>query len=90
MEIGKEPTMTLENTETATPTLKPGPGGKRKGAGRPKGSTTVDPLLRRVPVQVRLPKFMADWLKDKPVPAGRNIEMALKQWGLTLTKSKGE
>ena len=63
-------------------------GGKREGAGRPKGSTTVDPLMRRVPVQVRLPRYMADWLKDKPVPAGRNIEMALKEWGLTLTKLK--
>jgi len=82
--------MSLENSETAAPTQKPRPGGKRDGAGRPKGSTTVEASMRRVPVQVRLPKWMADWLQHQPVPAGRNIELALEHWGLNLTKGKGE
>jgi len=90
MEIGEELTMTTQNTETAAPTKKPGPGGKREGAGRPKGSTSVDPAMRRVRVSFRLPQWIADWLKDKPVPAGRNIEMALEQWGLKRSKPKGE
>jgi hypothetical protein len=51
-------------------------GGKRKGAGRPKGST-VPPDKRRQNVTVRLPLWLFDWLKNHPEPSGRLIERAL-------------
>jgi hypothetical protein len=51
-------------------------GGKRPGAGRPKGSTY--PIeRRRKPINVRLPLWLADWLKKHPEPSGRLIERAL-------------
>lgn len=90
LEIGKELTLTLQNSETASATEKPRHGGKRAGAGRPKGSSHLDPLMRRVVVSVRLPQWIADWLKDQPVPAGRIIEIALEDWGLKLTKLGGD
>lgn len=52
--------------------------GKRKGAGRPKGSTTVEEKMRRATIGVRLPKYMIKWLKDHKEPAGRIIEGAVK------------
>ena len=55
-------------------------GGKRLGAGRPQGSkstvTKPDHLKSRM-VSVRLPKWLADWLKDQPESSGRIIKRAL-------------
>jgi hypothetical protein len=51
-------------------------GGKRPGAGRPKGST-IPPDKRRQNVTVRLPLWLFDWLKSHPEPSGRLIERAL-------------
>ena len=82
--------MTTENTEITAPRQKSRRGGKRAGAGRPHGSTHVDPEMRRVRVHVRLPQWIADYLKGQPVPAGRIIEIALEHWGLKLTKLGGE
>ena len=51
-------------------------GVKRPGAGRPKGSKYTKER-RRKPVNVRLPLWLADWLKKHPEPSGRLIERAL-------------
>jgi len=51
-------------------------GGKREGAGRPAG-TTYPLEKRRKQVAVRLPFWLADWLKKHPEPSGRLIERAL-------------
>ncbi len=51
-------------------------GGKRPGAGRPIGST-YPKERRRKPINVRLPLWLADWLKKHPEPSGRLIERAL-------------
>ena len=51
-------------------------GGKRPGAGRPAGSTYPEEK-RRKPINVRLPLWLADWLKNHPEPSGRLIERAL-------------
>jgi hypothetical protein len=64
-------------------------GGKRPGAGRPKGST-YPKERRRKPIGVRLPLWLADWLKKHPEPSGRLIERALiMTYGLKEPKMKG-
>jgi hypothetical protein len=57
--------------------VKSGRGGKRPGAGRPLGSTYPEEK-RRKPVNIRLPVWLADWLKNHPESSGRLIERALK------------
>lgn len=51
-------------------------GGKRQGAGRPKGSVYALEKRRRN-VTVRLPLWLYDWLKNHPESSGRLIERAL-------------
>ena len=51
-------------------------GGTRPGAGRPKGSK-YPKARRRKPINVRLPLWLADWLKKHPESSGRLIERAL-------------
>jgi len=63
----------------AAPKRKPGSGGKRKGAGRPKGSTHVNPQWKRVRISLRLPQCMVDWLNDQERPIGRTIEDCIEE-----------
>ena len=67
----------------ATLKFKSGRGGRRKGGGRPKGST-ISPHLRRVNLpDFRLPQWIVDWLKSQEGSGGRIIEEALvKQYKL--------
>ena len=51
-------------------------GGKRKGAGRPFGSTSPEPLKRK-PFNARLPLWLIKWLRSQPRSQGRVIEEAL-------------
>jgi len=51
-------------------------GGKRPGAGRPKG-TVYPPGQRRQSLTVRVPEWLFDWLKNHPESSGRLIERAL-------------
>lgn len=73
------------------PTLKfkSGRGGRRKGGGRPKGST-ISPHLKRVNLpDFRLPQWIVDWLKSQERSGGRIIEEALvKYYRLKLPASK--
>ena len=41
-----------------------GRGGPRKGAGRPKGATSVDPALKRDQITIRLPRWLIEWLRS--------------------------
>lgn len=52
-------------------------GGKRKGAGRPAG-TTKPANLKRETINIRLPKWIIEWLLDQPQSAGRIIELAIR------------
>lgn len=65
-------------------------GGKRPGSGRKKGATYVQEHLRRVPVQVRLPRHMDNWLRAQPIPPGRIIEIALEHYWRTMKPTEGE
>jgi|GEM_PF-3403122 len=67
-----------------------GRGGKREGAGRPKGSKSVDPQWRRIRISCRIPKYMVDWLESQPVPAGRVIGLALEKFGIEEPPKKAE
>ena len=51
-------------------------GGKRPGAGRPKGSTIPEDHKRQR-YQVRLPLHIIRWLQNHPESAGRLVERAL-------------
>jgi hypothetical protein len=52
--------------------------------------STYPPERRRKPVNVRLPLWLADWLKDHPEPSGRLIERALiMTYDLKEPKVKG-
>ena len=51
-------------------------GGKRPGAGRPKGSV-YPPEKRRRNITVRIPSWLYDWLSNHPESSGRLIERAL-------------
>ena len=64
------------------PTLKfkSGRGGRRKGGGRPKGST-ISPHLKRVNLpDFRLPQWIVDWIKSQERSGGRIIEEALVKY----------
>jgi hypothetical protein len=57
--------------------FKSGPGGLRKGGGRPKGST-IAPHLKRVNLPYfRLPQWIVDWIKSQERSGGRIIEEAI-------------
>jgi len=58
---------------------KPGRGGKREGAGRPKGSTHIPPEFKRVRISLRLPQYLVDWLLAQPIPIGRLIEDCIEE-----------
>jgi hypothetical protein len=65
-----------------------GRGGKRPGAGRPKGTEYPDEK-RRKPFGVRLPLWLIEWVRDQAEPAGRIIERALIQtYGLKRPDQK--
>ena len=51
-------------------------GGKRPGAGRPKGSTLPEEQKRQR-YQMRLPQHIIKWLQRQPESAGRLVERAL-------------
>ena len=51
-------------------------GGKRPGAGRPKGST-ISEDQKRQRYQIRLPQHIIKWLRSQPESAGRIVERAL-------------
>ena len=64
--------------------FKSGRGGKREGAGRPKGTTIEHP---RMTFGTRLPDWMVERLKAEDKPASQTIEEALMQyWGIKKTK----
>lgn len=68
------------------PVKKSGRGGKRRGAGRPKG-TTIPPKKRRKPFGVRLPLWLIEWVQSQAEPSGRMVERALiKTYGLKRPK----
>lgn len=56
-------------------------GGRRAGAGRPKGTgkSIVAEDKKRKTIGVRLPQYMVAWLKNHNSPAGRLIEEALRK-----------
>lgn len=49
-------------------------GGKRPGAGR----KHADPLIKRIPIQVRLPAWLVEWLREHG-RIGRLIEEAVTE-----------
>ncbi len=51
-------------------------GGKRTGAGRPKGST-ISLNKKRKSVTVCIPLWLANWLSNHPESSGRLVERAL-------------
>ena len=51
-------------------------GGKRQGAGRPKGSTMQKDKKRKT-VSVCIPLWLAQWLSNHPESSGRLVERAL-------------
>lgn len=51
-------------------------GGKRKGAGRPKG-TAIHDRYRRYVFTCRLPRYVIDWLRGQDESQGRLITRAL-------------
>jgi hypothetical protein len=64
----------------ATLKFKSGRGGRRKGGGRPKGST-ISPHLKRVNLpDFRLPQWIVDWMKSQERSGGRIIEEALVKY----------
>ena len=61
-------------------------GGKREGAGRPLGSSK--PPVKR-PVSVKLPIWLANWLKKREGSQARLIEKALIGfYGLRVPRKK--
>ena len=58
---------------------KTGRGGARPGAGRPKGALSVDPEYLRIPVQIRLPKYLVDWLYTQDKSLTKCIEYAVNR-----------
>jgi hypothetical protein len=51
-------------------------GGKRQGAGRPKGSKLPTGKKRKT-VSLCLSPWLADWLRNHPESSGRLVERAL-------------
>jgi len=67
--------------ESAPPAIakpKKGWGGARPGSGCPKGTQTVDPENRRIPVQIRLPTHLVDWLNTLDPSLTKAIEYCVK------------
>ncbi len=50
-------------------------GGSREGAGAPK----KPPLLKKEPINVKLPRWLIEWLDDQPESRAVLIEDALKR-----------
>lgn len=65
--------------DLAMPKPKDGRGGARPGAGCPKGYRFIDPEARRIPVQIRLPKYLVDWLYTLDKSLTKSIEYAVNQ-----------
>ena len=64
--------------------FKSGRGGKREGAGRPRGTRIENP---RMTFGTRLPGWMVERLKAEDKPASHIIEQALMQyWGIKTKK----
>ena len=64
-------------------------GGKRQGAGRPKG-TTMPENQRRKTVSVCIPLWLAEWLSNHPESSGRLVERALiMTYGIKEPKEMG-
>ncbi len=83
--------MDLLNPEdlAAAKKSKPGRGGKREGAGRPKGSTHIPAQFKRVTVSFRLPQHLVDWIKAQPIPMATLMEDLIYEHmtkGLNLTE----
>lgn len=57
--------------------FKSGRGGKRKGAGRPKGSSNISEAHRRVQVSTRLPRWLKIWMDKQDQKPAQLIETAL-------------
>lgn len=59
--------------------FKSGRGGKRKGSGRPKGLTdkSMSEARRRVPMSIRLPRWLKLWVEKQDKSSGKVIEAAL-------------
>lgn len=51
-------------------------GGKRPGAGAP---CLEDESQRRIPVSIRLPRWLVDWLRDQEYTQSSLIESAIVQ-----------
>lgn len=52
-------------------------GGERLGAGRPTGRRSVDEINRRIQFQVRLPRYVVEWLRSEKETATEIIERSL-------------
>lgn len=63
--------------------VKPTRGGKREGAGRPKGSTSIMPMDLRIRFSVRLPRWIIVRLNRQEMQNGRFIEQVLRDFWLT-------
>ena len=50
-------------------------GGERKGAGR----KPSPPELKKIPVGVKLPRWLVEWMRDQPESQAVLIEEALKK-----------
>ena len=50
-------------------------GGKREGAGR----KPSPPELKKIPVGVKIPRWLVEWMRAQPGSQGVLIEEALKQ-----------
>lgn len=62
-------------------------GGRRPGAGPPR----KPPEIKKVPVSLKLPRWLIDWLDGRPESRATLIEEALKrQYRLTAPTTAGE
>jgi hypothetical protein len=50
-------------------------GGERKGAGR----KPAPPKLKKIPVGVKLPRWLVEWMREQPESQAVLIEEALKR-----------
>lgn len=50
-------------------------GGKRRGAGRP----PIDPALKKIPINVKLPRWLIAWIADRPQSRAVQIETAFRR-----------
>lgn len=62
-------------------------GGRRPGAGPPR----KPPEIKKVPVSLKLPRWLIEWLDGRPESRAALIEEALKgQYGLKAPTSAGK